>query len=202
MKADNQRKSLDSFFKKEYNKLLNYVRKNIKELYFNVPPEDIIQDVALNLLSKFDVDLQVENLAAYIYRSLKNKIIDEKRKTKNDLSIEYFEQNKKLNEEVISILDESNIEEGKPDIDKEKLYKAIALLNPDEQEIILSTEFDKKTFVELSEELDIPIGTLLSRKHRALAKLFKILTKNENKQFKINENGNERKFSRKRVLSQ
>jgi RNA polymerase sigma factor (sigma-70 family) len=202
MKADNQRTSLDSFFKKEYNKLLNYVRKNIKELYFNVPPEDIIQDVALNLLSKFDVDLQVENLAAYIYRSLKNKIIDEKRKTKNDLSIEYFEQNKKLNEEVISILDESNIEEGKPDIDKEKLYKAIALLNPDEQEIILSTEFDKKTFVELSEELDIPIGTLLSRKHRALAKLFKILTKNENKQFKINENGNERKFSRKRVLSQ
>lgn len=202
MKADNQRTSLDSFFKKEYNKLLNYVRKNIKELYFNVPPEDIIQDVALNLLSKFDVDLQVENLAAYIYRSLKNKIIDEKRKTKNDLSIEYFEQNKKLNEEVISILDESNIEEGKPDIDKEKLYKAIALLNPDEQEIILSTEFDKKTFVELSEELDIPIGTLLSRKHRALAKLFKILTKNENKQFKINKNGNERKFSRKRVLSQ
>jgi RNA polymerase sigma factor (sigma-70 family) len=202
MKADNQRTSLDSFFKKEYNKLLNYVRKNIKELYFNVPPEDIIQDVALNLLSKFDVDLQIENLAAYIYRSLKNKIIDEKRKTKNDLSIEYFEQNKKLNEEVISILDESNIEEGKPDIDKEKLYKAIALLNPDEQEIILSTEFDKKTYIELSEKLDIPIGTLLSRKHRALAKLFKILTKNENKQFKINENGNERKFSRKRVLSQ
>jgi RNA polymerase sigma-70 factor (ECF subfamily) len=202
MKAERQRKSIDSFFKKEYNKLVNYVRKNIQELYFNVPPEDIIQDVALNMLSKLDVDLQIENLAAYIYRSLKNRIIDEKRKTKNNMHVEYFEQSKKLNTEVNSILDEANDESATiNEIDSGRLYEAISNLKPEEQEIVISTEFEGKSFSELSEDWDVPIGTLLSRKHRALAKLYKILTTTENKHLKINNNGNERKLSRKKVLS-
>jgi RNA polymerase sigma factor (sigma-70 family) len=201
MKAEKQKTSFDSFFRKEYKKLLNYVRKNIEERYFTVPPEDIIQDVALNLLNKLDVDLQVDNFAAYIYRSLKNRIIDEQRNTKNKMRIEYYEQDKKINAEVISISDESGSENNKiEDIDNEQLYDAISQLNAEEQEIILSTEFDGKTFGELSEEWNVPIGTLLSKKHRALGKLFKILTKNENKQLKIFNNGNERKLYGKRLL--
>jgi RNA polymerase sigma factor (sigma-70 family) len=202
MISEKQNESLDSFFKKEYNKLLNYVRKNLKERYFNIPPEDIIQDVTLNLLSKLDVDHQVENLAAYIYRSLKNRIIDEKRKSKHYMSVEHFEQNKKLFIEVNSLSDEENNDSNaKSGIDEEKLYEAILQLTPEEQDIIISTEYEGKTFGELSEEWDIPIGTLLSRKHRALGKLNNIITKTKDKVLKISNNGNERKFYGKRKLS-
>lgn len=38
--------------------------------------EDVIGDIMLNLFNKADVTARVENLAAYIYRTLYNKAID------------------------------------------------------------------------------------------------------------------------------
>ncbi len=203
MTAEKQKKSFDSFFKKEYNKLLNYVRKNIEEKFLNSSPEDIIQDVALSLLNKLDVDSQIENLAGYMYRSLKNKIIDEKRKAGNNFSVEYFERNQKVDAQVNSISDETYSENSySPEINNELLYEALSQLKPDEQAIIISTEFENKTFGELSEKWNVPIGTLLSRKHRALAKLYNILTIEKNKQInKINDYGNERKLFGEKTLS-
>ena len=55
------------------------------------------------------------------------------------------------------------------------LRQAISELRPDEQALIMATEFDHQTYEELSEEWDVPMGTLLSRKHRTLSKLHKIL---------------------------
>jgi len=201
MSSEKQKTTFDSFFRKEYKKLVNYVRKNIEENFLNVTPEDIVQDVALNLLNKIDVDLQIENFAAYTYRSLKNRIIDEERKVKNNFPIESFEKNPKLNSEVISISDDTETETNEfSDVDIEEVHRAISKLNPLDQEIILLTEMEGKTFNELSDEWEVPVGTLLSRKHRALAKLYKLLTEKENKFLKINNNGNERKLSRKKLL--
>lgn len=200
MKAETQKKSFARFFRKEYAKLLNYVKKNIEERFFNESPEDMIQDVALNLLNKLDVDLQIENFAAYTYRSLKNKIIDENRKVRKSIPIENLEKHQQDNLLNGATTDESFDESSDIDnIDYELLYDAISLLKPDEQAIIMSTEFEGKTFGELSERWNIPIGTLLSRKHRALAKLLKILTKTENK--KTNDYGNERELSGKKTLA-
>jgi RNA polymerase sigma factor (sigma-70 family) len=198
----NQKKSFDSFIKKEYKKLLNYVRKNLEERFFDSSPEDIVQDVTLNLLSKIDVDSQIDNIAGYMYRSLKNKIIDEKRKTRNKILLEHFDSNHMVSAEIKSLADDFTIERlDVPDIDYKSLYEAISQLKPDEQALLISTEFENKTFTELSEKWNVPIGTLLSRKHRALSKLYKILTKKENKQFKINEYGNERKLPGKKTLA-
>jgi len=44
------------------------------------------------------------------------------------------------------------------------------------------------TYEELSEEWDVPVGTLLSRKHRALSKLHKILLNNQNEIMETTEN--------------
>ena len=57
----------------------------------------------------------------------------------------------------------------------DKLHEAIDSLSFDDQKIIIATEFEGKTMKELSQEWGIPQGTLLSRRHRALAKLYKIL---------------------------
>jgi len=57
----------------------------------------------------------------------------------------------------------------------ESLFHALKQLRPDEQAVIIATEFEGQTYEELSDEWDVPLGTLLSRKHRALSKLHKQL---------------------------
>jgi RNA polymerase sigma-70 factor (ECF subfamily) len=59
------------------------------------------------------------------------------------------------------------------------LKETISQLRPDEQAVIIATEFENQTYEDLSEDWDIPIGTLMSRKHRALSKLQKILENNQ-----------------------
>ena len=97
MEKELQKKSLDRFFRNEYQKLVNFVRKNLDDRYDEASPEDIIQDVALGLIDKLDLDTQISNLTGYIYRSLKNRIIDSRKKKQRTVSIENFTDRKNEN---------------------------------------------------------------------------------------------------------
>ena len=179
MEKELQKKSLDRFFRNEYQKLVNFIRKNLDDRYYEASPEDIIQDVALGLIDKLDLDTQIGNLTGYIYRSLKNKIIDFQKKKQRTVSIESFTDRKNENYLLNTLTDETLDENDYTNIEPETLQQAILQLRPDEQAVIIATEFENQTFEELSEEWDVPLGTLLSRKHRALSKLHKILSNNQ-----------------------
>ena len=180
MEKELQKKSLDRFFRNEYQKLVNFIRKNLDDRYFEVSPEDIIQDVALGLIDKLDLDTQIGNLTGYIYRSVKNKIIDFQKKKQRTVSIESFTDRNNENYLLNTVTDETLAEENDyTNIEQEILQEAISQLRPDEQAVIIATEFEQRSYEELSEEWDVPIGTLLSRKHRALSKLHKILLNNQ-----------------------
>ncbi len=176
MKEDkNIRAAIRDFFKKEYNKLINYVHGYLNELSYSVDAEDIIQDVALNIYSKADINAPIENLAAYAYRSVKNKIIDIRRRKRERLSIEDF--NNKKNENILAETVPVDEEKDfyKDENVYEKMIEALDKLKSQERDIIIETEFNSRSFNELSVEWDTPVGTLLARKHRALSKLQKIL---------------------------
>ena len=176
MEKEIQKKSLDRFFRKEYQKLVNFVRKNLDERYSEASPEDIVQDVAVGLIDRLDLDAQIGNLTGYIYRSVKNKILDYQKKKQRNVSIENFTDRKNENYLLNTLTDETLAEENDYlNIAPEVLQHAIAQLRPDEQAVIMATEFGDQTYEELSAEWDIPLGTLLSRKHRALSKLHKLL---------------------------
>jgi RNA polymerase sigma-70 factor (ECF subfamily) len=176
MEKVNPKVTLDAFFKKEYKKLVNYVRKNMETRYYEASPEDIVQDVALSLLGALNLDTSIESIAAYMYRSVKNKIIDSQRKKQINVSIEDY-TDKQNGKSLLTITDDTVTEEPfTASVEPETLHAAIALLNSDERALIIATGFEGKTFEELSVKWNIPVGTLLSRKHRALAKLSKIIT--------------------------
>lgn len=204
MNAESNRQKFEFFFRTEYNKLLNYVRKNIEERFFGSTPEDIVQDVALQLLSKLDIDQQIEDLGSYIYRSLKNKTIDLNRKKVFPESIDKPDADKLLYLSLALIPDETEYDFLKESgVTAEHLYDSISMLKPDEQAIIMLTEFEGRSFAELSEKWDIPVGTLLSRKHRALAKLYKLLVHTDKiKTKQINEYGNKRKMLSRQQVAQ
>jgi RNA polymerase sigma factor (sigma-70 family) len=159
---------IDHFFRKEYKKLVQFVRKNMERRYGDVSPEDIVQDVALSLLDKFNIDYQVENLAGYFYRSLRNKILDTQKKKIKEVSIEDFVDKKNENALNNSIASEADEENMLHEFEPQQILD-------DDKYIIKETHFEGKSFQQLSNELNVPVGTLLSRKHRAQAKLGKIL---------------------------
>ncbi|MBT3207463.1 MAG: RNA polymerase sigma factor [Bacteroidetes bacterium] len=178
MSAKNDIKnSFRNFLNSEYYKLINYVNSRFSNNYFSADAEDIVQDVAINIYSKLDINAPIENLAAYFYRAIRNKIIDYQRKPNVNTSIENFIDERDENSLLRKLVDSSDEDEPisqNPDLQK-KLIIAIDKLKPEEKTIIYEVEFEGKSFEELSIMWEVPIGTLLSRKHRALGKLQKIM---------------------------
>jgi len=172
-----KRNLLKDFLAKEYNRLIAYINQYFQNEFYQADAEDIIQDVALNIYSKLDLNAPVENLAGYFYRSVRNRIIDLQRKPKRIISYENYTDDRNENVILKNKTDEaSNYDLAKDEKMQRKLMEAIEKLNPDQQAIIIETEFEGRSFDELAKRWGVPIGTLLSRKHRALMKLQEILT--------------------------
>lgn len=173
----NNRTKLHNFFAKEYVNIKRFVSTKIKNTAER-DAEDIIQDVALNIFTKADFSAPVNDVAAYVYGSVRNKIIDlfRNKKSKNH----YF-TNENINSEE-RIMNEfaekflSGADNSYSENMKKHLKIAIGKLKPEYREIIIATEFEGYTHRELSEMWEISIGTLLSRRHRALAILHKSLS--------------------------
>lgn len=167
-----QQNRVSGFLTEEYGNLISYVKRNW-QVASEADAEDIVQDVALNLFTKVDFNTPIENLFAYVYRSLKNKIIDLTRKRREDRLDDYEDDESGENFLLRRIADENSNPEEKEE--QEQMLKlmldTLEELRPDQQDIIIATELQGYTFEELSNEMEIPIGTLLSRKHRAMAKL-------------------------------
>ncbi len=170
--------TIKRFLKYEYSKLVNYTRKQLREVFLFADPEDIVHDVALNIYSKVDLNTPIENLAGYFYRSIKNKITDYQRSLKFtpkslDENQQTFPENNEdeVNEKEIRELHETL---------KDNLMLAIDKLKPEQRLVLLKTEFEGISFNRLSEKWGIPMGTLLARKHRAIANLRKIMNEFDN----------------------
>ena len=183
MKPENsQDHPLVLFFKKENRKLIGYINNYLDDRLYGIEAEDILQEVALNIYSRADISVQVGNIAAYIYRSVRNKIIDLYRKKNVTVSMESF-TNRQNENVLLDTVKETEQEEPllyQDETMQQKLMLAIEKLNPAERELIRKADYEEYTFQELADEWGIPIGTLLARRHRALGKLRKMLQEDLN----------------------
>lgn len=145
------------FFQNEYQRLVRYVRSRIDDAA-DRDAEDIVQDVMLNLFDKADIGAPIENLAAYVYQALRNRITDLFRRRRDPASlVELVDDN---TEDVSDILERKRI--------RETVCRAIDALAEEQRAVVIATEFEGRRFRELSDEWRVPIGTLLARKSRAL----------------------------------
>ncbi len=162
---------LKSFFNDEHHSIKAYVNSRIADAA-DRNAEDIIQDVALKIFSRVDDLSPINNVAAFVYNSVKNKIIDILRTKKpssridDELETQLIEFTKLFYEKP----DNSYSEEM-----KNELKNAILNLKPVYRNVIIAIDFEGFTYKELSGETGIPEGTLMSRRHRAFSLLFKQL---------------------------
>jgi RNA polymerase sigma-70 factor (ECF subfamily) len=129
------------------------------------------------VFKKIDFETTVANIGAYLYRSIKNKISDIIRKPKYTVSLTSFEDVSGSN--ILLETTGNEVESVDLAIERKEMYQqinqALQLLPEKYRQILVATEYDGKTIRELADEWDIPLGTLLSRRHRALSKLQKSL---------------------------
>lgn len=168
--------NLRSFFNEEYYSLKAYARSRIDNST-DWDAEDIVQDVALKLFSRANSLSPINNIAGFVYRSLKNKIIDKHRVKKETIAIE-----KELEEKLIHF---TELLYGKTENYysaqmKKNLKRAILNLKPLYKSIILAIDFEGLSYKEVSLETGIPVGTLMSRRHRAISQLFNELKTKKN----------------------
>ena len=170
-------KKLKDFFGKEYHSLKAYVNSKIKT-NINRDAEDIIQDVALKLFSGADRYSPINNVAGFVYYAIKNKIIDVMR-TSNKHVINHDNQNEAKLMAFAALLN-TEADNTYPEQMKSELKTAILSLKPKYRDIVIAIDFENYTYKEIAFETGIPVGTLMSRRHRAISNLYKTLkTKKE-----------------------
>ena len=167
MSAQKQR-SIADFFGEERSRLVSYVRNLIRDSAAR-DGEDIVQDVMLTIFDRADITAPIENLAAYVYRSLRNRVVDAYRRKRDTVSLDsagpegdtaFLEMLADLRYDVHS--------EVEKHILREKIFEAVDGLKDQLRDVFTATEFEGRTYRELSEEWSVPVNTLLSRKYRAV----------------------------------
>lgn len=134
--------------------------------------EDILQDVFLRFVQT-DALNPVAQVAAWLFRAARNRIIDRRRKHR-ETPLPDADDEKGVVSEIADLLAD---DDHSPEMEFirttvwEELEKALDELPPEQRDIFYLTEMEGFTFRELAEDTGIPAATLLSRKHYAVKHL-------------------------------
>lgn len=173
---DTDHRRIFDFFSAQRDKFINYVQRKVQSID-DMDAEDIVEEVMLNIFNRADLLGQVENLAAYVYRSIHNQIIDYRRQNSRSISLQSL-----IGEDdetpLIELLSDTSVSVNS-EVEKQefmrRLGEAMSRLEPRQRAVFIATEVEGRSFRELSEQWREPIGTLLSRKSRAVKALQEML---------------------------
>ena len=165
MSAETQKKRIAGFIATEWHRLVGYVRAWIADAA-DRDAEDVVQDVLESMFEKADIAEPIADISAYFYRSLRNRVIDLYRRPRREAEL-----SEEIADSRFDIAEALDREE-----ESEAMFDAIEDLPEAQREVLVATELEGRSFKELAEEWNIPIGTLLARKHRAVRALRETLT--------------------------
>ncbi len=176
MNEQEEKQDFAGFFSNQYRKLVRYFRARYGDLS-EMEVEDIVSDLMADLFDRVDITEPVENLAAYIYRSVQNRAVDYLRRRKKTISFDAAVDDEEDRPGRQAIPEPAY--DMEPELEareiRRRLSDALDTLEPDQRAVWIATEIAGRSFRELAAEWGAPIGTLLARKHRANAALQKEL---------------------------
>ncbi len=150
-------------FSDGFEKFKNYLRAAFSQLN-EYDAEDIVQQTALTLLGRDDDD-SIEYMTSYIYAALRNTAKNLFRKRGREIPAQEIDTG-------FASSAEDELLGGEL---KDKIDSALSMLDEKSRFVFTQTEFEGKSYKELSQITGEPIGTLLSRKNRAAKKLMIML---------------------------
>jgi RNA polymerase sigma factor (sigma-70 family) len=173
--TDEQNGRLADVIARENGRLRSFIRNRVPD---QSDAEDILQEVFGELIEAYRLMKPIEQVGAWLFRVARNRITDLFRRkrpgTMSQTAVENGEDSPLLEELLPS-----------PDDGPEALYARGILLDeleaaleelPEEQrDVFIAHELEGVSFKELAARTQIPINTLLSRKHYAVLHLRKRL---------------------------
>jgi RNA polymerase sigma factor (sigma-70 family) len=164
-------------FKSYQQKLLNFIRGKVNKIE---DAEDILQDVFYQFSRVDSLVNPIENISAWLYRAARNKIIDHRRKKKDEpLPASYDEdEDEYIIDEIADIIygkEETPETEMLRSLVLDEIQAALADLPKEQREVFELTEFLDYSVKETAEKTNTPVNTVLSRKHYAVKFLRKRL---------------------------
>jgi RNA polymerase sigma-70 factor (ECF subfamily) len=131
--------------------------------------KDLVQETYLKAFRFIDSFQKGTNAKAWLFRILKNSFINEfRKKSKEPAKVDYQEVETYYNSEEIDqpITSDLRVEAIKEKIGDE-VSVALNSLDIDFRTVIILCDLEGFTYEEMAKILDIPIGTVRSRLHRA-----------------------------------
>lgn len=160
--------SLLKVYEQEKPRLLGFVRRQLRNLA-HLDEEDLVSDVFASLWDRDDLLEDVENLVAYVYGALSRRIQDVLRhQSRSQPSVSMAA------EELVDPDGDVELQAANAQL-RIRIEKALQGLSAAERAVWIATEVEGQSFRELAERWHTPIGTLLSRKSRANARLRTLL---------------------------
>ncbi|MFN0159332.1 MAG: sigma-70 family RNA polymerase sigma factor [Bacteroidota bacterium] len=139
--------------------------------------DDLLQETFLKAYRFFDKFEQGTNAKAWLYRIMKNTYINEYRRIKRLPELQQYDEQlssyKMLPAPVQNSSDLRDIKEG--NIFDDDIANALAALPEKFKSVVILRDVEDLPYEEIAEALDIPIGTVRSRLHRARVLLFERL---------------------------
>ncbi|MDN5212379.1 sigma-70 family RNA polymerase sigma factor [Fulvivirgaceae bacterium BMA12] len=131
--------------------------------------KDLVQDTYLKAFRFIDSFEQGTNAKAWLFRILKNSFINDfRKKSKQPSKVDYNEVESYYNSEDVdeTITTDLRVETVQHMIGDE-ITNALNALDVDFRTVIILCDLEGFTYEEMAKILDIPIGTVRSRLHRA-----------------------------------
>jgi len=161
----------DRLFESEFyihiNAMYNFAYRLV---YDEDEANDLVQDSFLKAYRFFDYYEQGTNAKAWLFRIVRNNFInDYRKKSKRPASVDYNEIEDFYNsgdDESTSLTVDLRQETVKQKMGDE-VVNAINTLPPEFRMAIILSDIEDFTYEEMSKILDIPLGTVRSRLHRA-----------------------------------
>ncbi len=160
----------DALFEKEFMPLIDSLYNFAYRLTLDEDDaNDLVQETYLKAYRFFDSYEQGTNAKAWLFRILKNSFINEfRKKSKEPSKIDYNEVETFYNSEDVDENITADLRvESISDMIGDEVANALNTLAVDFRTIIILCDLEGFTYEEMSKILDIPIGTVRSRLHRA-----------------------------------
>ena len=138
--------------------------------------EDVVQDAFLLALRKLDSFQGNSQFYTWLFRIARNTAISKLRRKKPTVSLESSGSEQRLDfpDDGPAVSDEMERRERQTG-----LMRAMDMLSSEHREILILREMEEQNYETISEILDLPVGTVRSRLHRARSQLKELLIKIE-----------------------
>lgn len=164
-------KEIDNAIHSEKGRLLNFISSKMPSIE---DAEDVLQDVFFEFIETAREAERIEKIASWLYRVARNKITDWYRKRKperfeNKLMNENEEDEPLFLSDMLASIEKTADEKMMLSLFSEQLAEALDLLPANQKDVFVMHELEGMKLKQIAENMNIPLKTVISRKHYAVS---------------------------------